>query len=245
MTELWPAVVDHVRSSGSEMLSSLFDGSRPLAVDTERSVLKVGFPASAKFNKRKAEAQANVERIAESVKAIVGERLRPVYELIEVDEDDAAAAANGATAMAEEEIIELIKAKFDAQEVVDDDRDPRERDGLMPKGPDMGQLMKQVQQMQAEMAKAQEELKNETVEASAGGGMVKVTMSGDMVLREITISPEAIDPEDPELLQDMVTAAVNEGLRAAQELAQTKLGGITGGMGGGLPGLGPGGMPGM
>ena len=120
VTELWPAVVDHVRSSGSEMLSSLFDGSRPLAVDTERSVLKVGFPASAKFNKRKAEAQANVERIAESVKAIVGERLRPVYELIEVDEAEVAAAPNGANAMAEEEIIELIKTKFDAQEVADE-----------------------------------------------------------------------------------------------------------------------------
>jgi DNA polymerase III subunit gamma/tau len=120
VTELWPAVVDHVRSSGSEMLSSLFDGSRPLAVDTERSVLKVGFPASAKFNKRKAEAQANVERIAESVKAIVGERLRPVYELIEVDEAEGTAASNGANAMAEEEIIELIKTKFDAQEVADE-----------------------------------------------------------------------------------------------------------------------------
>ena len=109
----------------------------------------------------------------------------------------------------------------------------------MPKGPDMGQLMKQVQQMQADMVKAQEELKNETVDASAGGGMVKVTMSGDLALREITISPEAIDPEDPELLQDMVTAAVNEGIRAAQELAQSKLGGITGGMGG-PAGPGPG-----
>jgi DNA-binding YbaB/EbfC family protein len=111
----------------------------------------------------------------------------------------------------------------------------------------MGQLMKQVQQMQADMAKAQEELANETVEASAGGGMVKVTMTGDMKLREITISPDAIDPEDPELLQDMVTAAVNEALRSAQELASTKLGGVTG-MGGGLPGMpgmgGPGGLPG-
>jgi DNA-binding protein YbaB len=58
-----------------------------------------------------------------------------------------------------------------------------------------------------------------------------------MQLREITISPEAIDPEDPELLQDMVTAAVNEALRSAQELAANKMGGITGGMGGGLPGL--------
>ena len=89
----------------------------------------------------------------------------------------------------------------------------------MPQGPNMNQLLKQAQQMQAEMAKAQEQLKNETVEASAGGGMVKVTMTGDMQLREIKIDPEAIDPEDAELLQDMVTAAVNEALRSAQELA--------------------------
>jgi nucleoid-associated protein EbfC len=109
----------------------------------------------------------------------------------------------------------------------------------MAQGPNLNQLLKQAQQMQAEMAKAQEQLKNETVEASAGGGMVKVTMTGDMQLREITISPEAIDPEDPDLLQDMVTAAVNEALRSAQELAASRMGGITGGLGGagGLPGL--------
>jgi DNA-binding YbaB/EbfC family protein len=109
----------------------------------------------------------------------------------------------------------------------------------MAKGPDMGALMKQVQQMQADMAKAQEELKNETVEASAGGGMVKVTMTGDMQLRELTISPDAIDPEDAEMLQDMVAAAINEAIRSAQELASAKLGGVTGGLGGmpGMPGL--------
>ncbi|MBM3666531.1 MAG: YbaB/EbfC family nucleoid-associated protein [Actinobacteria bacterium] len=107
----------------------------------------------------------------------------------------------------------------------------------MPKGPDMGQLMKQVQQMQTQMAQAQEELKSETVEESAGGGMVKVTMTGDMQLRGIEIAPEAIDPDDAELLQDMVTAAVSEALRSAQELQQSKLGGIAGGPGGGLPGL--------
>jgi DNA-binding YbaB/EbfC family protein len=108
----------------------------------------------------------------------------------------------------------------------------------MAQGPNLNQLLKQAQQMQAEMAKAQEELKSETVEASAGGGMVKVTMTGDMQLREITISPDAIDPEDPELLQDMVTAAVNEALRSAQELAESRMGGIAGGLGGGgLPGL--------
>jgi nucleoid-associated protein EbfC len=115
----------------------------------------------------------------------------------------------------------------------------------MAQQPNIGQLMKQVQQMQAEMAKAQEELKNETVEASAGGGMVKVTMSGDLQLKELTISPDAVDPEDVELLQDMVTAAFTEAIRSAQELANSKLGGVAG-MGGGLPGMGgPGGMPGL
>jgi DNA polymerase III subunit gamma/tau len=119
MLELWPAVVDHVRQSGSEMLSSLFDGSRPLEIDEERSILRVGFPASAKFNKRKAEAQANVERITESVKAIVGERLRPVYELVEGEPEEA--TQGDAAPMAEEEIIELLKTKFDASEVPPDE----------------------------------------------------------------------------------------------------------------------------
>lgn len=107
-----------------------------------------------------------------------------------------------------------------------------------PGGMDMGAMMKQVQQMQAEMAKAQEELKDEVVEASAGGGVVKVTMSGDLELRSIEIDPDAVDPEDVEMLQDMVLTAVNEALRAAQERANSKLGGATGGLGGlGLPGM--------
>jgi DNA-binding YbaB/EbfC family protein len=110
-------------------------------------------------------------------------------------------------------------------------------------GFDLNALMKQAQQMQAEMAEAQEKLKEETVDASAGGGMVKVKMSGDLRLLEIAINPEAIDPEDPELLQDMVLAAVNEAIRAAQDLAASKMGGVAGlGGGGGLGGLG---LPGM
>lgn len=107
-----------------------------------------------------------------------------------------------------------------------------------PGGFDMNALMKQAQQMQAQMLEAQEKLKDETVEASAGGGMVKVTMGGDMTLREIVIDPEAIDPEEAEMLAEMVQAAVNEGLRAAQELAGSKMGGIPGLGGGGIPGLG-------
>jgi DNA-binding YbaB/EbfC family protein len=108
----------------------------------------------------------------------------------------------------------------------------------MPGGFDVNALMKQAQQMQTEMLKAQEGLKDEVVEASAGGGMVKVKMGGDLTLREIAIDPDAIDPEEAELLSEMVQAAVNEGLRAAQELATSKMGGVTGGMGGmGLPGM--------
>jgi DNA-binding YbaB/EbfC family protein len=111
----------------------------------------------------------------------------------------------------------------------------------MPKQPNLNQMMKQVQQMQAEMAKAQEELKSATVEASAGGGMVTVKMSGELELLELKIDPEAVDPEDVDLLQDMVQAAVNEAIRSAQELAASKMGQATGGLGGlgdlGLPGL--------
>src|ERR671936_367617 len=103
---------------------------------------------------------------------------------------------------------------------------------------DFEKLMKQAQQMQEQMSKAQEELAGETVEASAGGGMVTVKATGALQITEIKISPEAIDPDDPEMLADMVLAAVNEALRAAQQLVEAKLGGARGGMQGlGLPGL--------
>jgi len=110
--------------------------------------------------------------------------------------------------------------------------------------PNLNQMMKQVQKMQADMAKAQEELKNEIVEASAGGGMVTVKISGDLELKELVIDPEAVDPDDVELLQDMVQAAVNEAIRSAQELATTKMNAAAGGLAGpgGLGGLG---LPGL
>jgi len=105
--------------------------------------------------------------------------------------------------------------------------------------PNMNQMMKQVQKMQADMMKAQEALANETIESSAGGGMVTVTITGDLQVKNIVIAAEAIDPEDPELLQDMVLAAVNEAIRQAQELAATRMGGLTGGMDlGALGGMG-------
>jgi hypothetical protein len=100
---------------------------------------------------------------------------------------------------------------------------------------DMNQLLQQAQQMQAQMAQAQEQLAKEVVEASAGGGLVTVKATGTGEIREIRIDPKAIDPDDPELLEDTVLAAVNEALRSAQALAQSKLGGSLGGLG--LPGL--------
>jgi DNA-binding YbaB/EbfC family protein len=104
--------------------------------------------------------------------------------------------------------------------------------------PNMQQLLKQAQKMQEDMVRAQESLRDEVVEASAGGGMVTVKVTGDLEVKSITIDPQAVDPDDVELLQDMVQAAVNEGMRKAQELAASKLGGITGGLGGlGLPGF--------
>jgi nucleoid-associated protein EbfC len=108
----------------------------------------------------------------------------------------------------------------------------------MPQQPNMQQLLKQAQKMQEEMMRAQESLKDEVVQASAGGGMVTAEVTGDLVVKSITIDPQAVDPDDVELLGDMVLAATNEALRSAQELAASKLGGITGGLGGlGLPGF--------
>jgi hypothetical protein len=98
-----------------------------------------------------------------------------------------------------------------------------------------GSMMKQAQKMQAKMAQMQEELKSEELEASAGGGMVKVAITGDLQVKSVTIDPSAVDPEDVDILQDMVTAAVNEAIRSAQELAANRMNDITGGMN--IPGL--------
>jgi DNA-binding YbaB/EbfC family protein len=96
-------------------------------------------------------------------------------------------------------------------------------------------MMKQFQKMQAEMARIQEELAHEEVEASAGGGSVKVTVNGKQEVTKIVIAKEAVDPEEVEMLQDMLLAAINEALRQSQELAAKRLGGLTGGLG--LPGF--------
>ncbi|MGD0273124.1 MAG: YbaB/EbfC family nucleoid-associated protein [Gaiellaceae bacterium] len=100
---------------------------------------------------------------------------------------------------------------------------------------DMNELMRQAQQMQAEMQRLQEEATAETVDASAGGGMVLAKANGAREIVSVSIKPEAIDATNPEMLEDLVVAAVNEALRAADRMLQAKLGGLMGGLG--LPGL--------
>ena len=120
------------------------------------------------------------------------------------------------------------------------------RGGMPGKQPGMGnvqQMMAQVQKMQRDMEVVQEQLAQEVVEATSGGGAVVVRMSGDLQVREVRIDPDALDPEDAEILGEMVLTAMNDALRKAQELAERKMGGATAGLdlgalgGLGLPGL--------
>jgi len=96
-------------------------------------------------------------------------------------------------------------------------------------------FMQQAQKLQSQLAKAQEELSNLTVEASSGGGAVKVTMNGQQKIQSVKISPEAINPDDVELLEDLVLTAVSEAITKSQEAAAKHLGGLTGGLK--IPGL--------
>ena len=99
----------------------------------------------------------------------------------------------------------------------------------------MQQMMKQDRKMQEQLAAAQENIAQSTVDASAGGGMVKVTVNGEMQITSLKIDPEALDPEDVEMLEDMITAAVNEALRGVGDLANRQMGAITGGLN--IPGM--------
>ena len=99
----------------------------------------------------------------------------------------------------------------------------------------MNKMMKQVQQMQAKMAKLQEELAQKTLEATAGGGVVKVTANGKQEIVDINIDPSAVDPDDVEMLEDLILAAVNEALRQVQEMNANEMTKLTGGLN--IPGL--------
>lgn len=112
------------------------------------------------------------------------------------------------------------------------------RGGSPMGGANMQNMMKQAQKMQQQMLQMQQELEEKEYESTAGGGVVKAVLSGKKVLKSITIDPEAVDPDDVEMLQDLVVAAVNEALRMAEEDAGASMGKLTGGMNlGGLGGL--------
>ena len=102
-------------------------------------------------------------------------------------------------------------------------------------GMNMQQMMQQARKMQEQMVAMQEQLATKTVEASAGGGMVKVSVNGNMQLESVTIDPDALDPEDVEMLQDMIVAAANEAIRGMGDIANREMGAITGGMN--IPGM--------
>lgn len=110
-----------------------------------------------------------------------------------------------------------------------------------PKMPNMQQMLKQVEKMQRDIQQAQESLKDEVIETTAGGGMVKVSITGELVVKSVSIDPDAVDPEDVEMLQDIVLAAVNDAIKQAQEVGAKRMEDATGGLGGPGGPLGPGG----
>ena len=107
--------------------------------------------------------------------------------------------------------------------------------GGMGGGANMNHMLKQAQKMQEQMMKMQEEMENKTYEAAAGGGAVKVVLDGKRELKEVVLSPEVVDPDDIEMLQDLIMAATNEALRMADEANNELMGKMTGGLGGGFP----------
>jgi DNA polymerase-3 subunit gamma/tau len=110
---VWPSVIDQVRQSGSTLTSALFEGAKPIAVEAEERVLRIGFPAGAAFNKRKAEATEHRERFTDVLRSVIGDQLRPVYVLLDTETEEPESEE-----MNEEELLERIKSEFDAEEVV-------------------------------------------------------------------------------------------------------------------------------
>ncbi len=124
---LWPAVVDQVRTSGSEFLSATFAVARPVSVDAQRSTVEIGFPPSAAFNKRKAEAKENRDRLSDALRTIVGSRLSATYVMLDEEpEDEPGSAEAEGEGVDDRELVERFKAEFDAEELIDD---PEEGEG--------------------------------------------------------------------------------------------------------------------
>jgi DNA polymerase III subunit gamma/tau len=120
MLELWPTVVEQVRQSGSEFLAAAFSAARPTAVDGGTGVIEIGFPADSAFNKRKAEAKENRDRLAAALQAIAGRRMAPSFVTLEGGAESAAGAGPAEEALDERELLERLKSEFDAEELIDD-----------------------------------------------------------------------------------------------------------------------------
>ena len=252
LLEIWPAVVELVRAEHA-MLGAVITDARPVALDGFD--LTLAFSATAQFLRKKAEDPANRAIVGEALRSLAPGRWRLSYELRDVP---AARARTAPKSSPRTSSVRRFIEEFDAEEVPSDwlpDGQAAEQNpdamaagewGAMAKPPrkgNMQQMMAQVQKMQRDMEVAQEELRQELVEASAGGGAVLVKISGDLQVGEVRIDPAALDPEDAEILGEMVLTAMNDALRKAQELAEQKMGGATAGLdlgalgGLGLPGL--------
>ena len=205
------------------MLAALLAEAQPVALEDGRLVL--AYPASAAFSKRKVEdAAPTSERVAEALRLVTGRAARGPLRAERRATEPVGSEPESVTerGRGDRAVQGRVRRRGRRSRTQHDVPKLTER-SLMPQ-PNLNKMMKQVQEMQAEMMKAQEQLKDEIVEASAGGGMVTVKITGDLELKEIKIDPERARrgraaPEDVEMLQDMVLAAVNEAIRSAQELA--------------------------
>ena len=204
---------------------ALFAVLKDARVHADGERLIVTLPSSLAFGK--ASTPDNRELLAAIIVRTTGDTPQLEYEL--ASGPDAPAQPQAAPVRPGLTIAQRIAlAKRELEGRVDLHDDDHRRDAFM--NPQYQKMLRQVQDMQKAMAKAQEELAQETVEASAGGGTVTVVVTGSLEVREVRIDPAAVDPDDVEMLQDLVTAATNEALRAAQALAQQKLGGATSGV---------------
>ena len=224
LQDAWLRTVLPAVQSRSIPVASLLGEARPATLEGE--MLTLEFPASADFHRRQAEEPKNVNVIREALYEVTGHRLG-----VTLGARRGRGRRRGGG-----------RRPHRGGAHLDDEghlRRPRSGGHAAMSKLDMNKLMQQAQQMQSQMQQLQEEVANEVVEASAGGGMVTVKATGGGEIVGISIDPKAIDPDDPELLADLVLAAVNEALRSASALMESKMQGmLPGGLGGlGLPGL--------
>ena len=222
VAEAWQrSIVGSVRERSIPVASLLAEATpTELAGDT----LTLEFPAGNDFHRQQIAEPQNIGLLRDALYEVTGRKLAVVLEAGESD----ATMEDDDEPKSEDDWISSLKETFDAREV--DDR----------MSFDMNKMLREAQRMQEQLAEAQEAAASETVEATAGGGMVTVKANGAGDILELIIDPRAIDPDDPELLADMVLAAVNEALRSARGLMESKMSGLIPGDLGGLGGLLPG-----